>query len=88
MNEQQSISPRRLQPDDIAPPLAVYADLMAATDPRNIETANPIVTDTLPKLSAQPDRPVDRRLLDILRRHDERAGSGVRSNRDAVQANL
>lgn len=27
------------QPDDIAPPLVVYADLMATTDPRNIETA-------------------------------------------------
>lgn len=28
------------QPDDIAPALVVYADLMATTDPRNIETAN------------------------------------------------
>lgn len=28
------------QPDDIAPPLVVYADLMATTDPRNIDTAN------------------------------------------------
>ena len=28
------------QADDIAPPLVVYADLMATTDPRNIETAN------------------------------------------------
>lgn len=26
-------------PEDIAPPLVVYADLMATTDPRNIETA-------------------------------------------------
>ena len=28
------------QADDIAPPLVVYADLMATADPRNIETAN------------------------------------------------
>lgn len=28
-----------LQQNDIAPPLLVYADLMASTDPRNIETA-------------------------------------------------
>jgi len=28
------------QAGDIAPPLVVYADLMATTDPRNIETAN------------------------------------------------
>lgn len=28
------------QPNDIAPPLVVFADLMATTDPRNIETAN------------------------------------------------
>ena len=27
------------QPDEVAPPLVVYADLMATTDPRNIETA-------------------------------------------------
>lgn len=27
------------QPGDVAPPLVVYADLMATTDPRNIETA-------------------------------------------------
>lgn len=26
-------------PDDVAPPLVVYADLLATTDPRNIETA-------------------------------------------------
>lgn len=28
------------QPDDIAPPLVVYADLIATNDPRNIEAAN------------------------------------------------
>jgi len=27
------------QTDDIAPPLLVYADLMATSDPRNIESA-------------------------------------------------
>lgn len=27
------------QPDNVAPPLVIYADLMASTDPRNIETA-------------------------------------------------
>ena len=27
------------QPNDAVPPLLVYADLMATTDPRNIETA-------------------------------------------------
>lgn len=29
-----------IQADDIAPPLVVYADLMATIDPRNLETAN------------------------------------------------
>lgn len=28
------------QPDDVVPPLVVYADLIATIDPRNIETAN------------------------------------------------
>lgn len=37
------------QPDDIAPPLVVYADLMATTDPRNIETANLIRDQYLAK---------------------------------------
>lgn len=37
------------QCDDIAPALVVYADLMATTDPRNIETANLIRDQHLAK---------------------------------------
>lgn len=37
------------QADDIAPPLVVYADLMATTDTRNIETANLIRDQYLAK---------------------------------------